>query len=143
MTLPCALYIFAWKLATILPGTISRALSAEDAGKQREFQTIALVDAIVLVTTLSLRLLVLYPAYTTYIQYEIQQVRSTDMASSGRQASAKLPNSFWLELESYGKTFKTCYRRTTLWFALLHLQTIMMLAIIEILTAPFLHRMVF
>lgn len=143
MILPCALYILAWKLVSTLPETISRALSAEDAGKQGDFQTIALVDAIVLFTTLSLRLLVFYPAYATYIHNEIKQVRSTDAAASGRQAFAKWTNSFGLELESYCKTARTCFRRTTLWFALLHLQTVLILAIIEILTAPILHKLVF
>lgn len=143
MILPCVLYTLVWELTTLLPKAIGGALSTEHTGDLGSLQTIALTDTVVLITALGLRLLLLHPAYATYIYAEIQQARLTDGEASGPNASARRTDSFWNDLDIYGKTARTCFRRSTLWFALLHIQTVLITASVEILTAPLIHSMIF
>jgi hypothetical protein len=143
LILPSALYILAWELTAKLPGTISRSLSVQDSDTLGSLKTVALTDAIILITSLSLRLLLLYPVYAMYIYTETKLLKSQDVAGSRTHRSVEQEESSEQGPNSYAENWKRCFKRTAPWFALLHLQTVFVLAVLEISTAPLLELLVF
>lgn len=143
LMLPSALYILAWRLTAKLPAIISKTLSVQESDTLDSLRTVALSDAVILIVSLSLRLLILYPVYAIYIYTETKQLRIQEVAESRPHMSTGQAGSSKLGLSSWAQSWRKCFKRTTAWFALLHLQTVFVLAILEILTAPLLEMLVF
>jgi hypothetical protein len=143
LILPSGLYILAWDLTAKLPVIISKALSVQESNTLGGLKIVALADAIILIASLSLRLLLLYPVYTTYIYTETKLLKSQDVAGSRPHMSAEQADSPGMGLGSYAQTWRKCFKRTAPWFALLHLQTVFVLAVLELMIAPLLELLVF
>jgi hypothetical protein len=143
LILPSALYILAWEVTAKLPAIISKALSVQESNTLGSLRTVALTDAVILITSLSLRLLILYPVYAMYIYTETKQLKLQDVVGSRPYMSVEQANLPPKGMSSYAENWRKCFKRTTPWFALLHLQTVFVLAILEISTAPLLEMLVF
>jgi hypothetical protein len=87
-----------------------------------------------------LRLLVLYPAFAAYIYSEIKQVDVRPVEESGADGQER---SEGFGFKEYGRVTDLCFKRTAVWFGLLHLQMVFVLALFELLMTPVLHKMIF
>jgi hypothetical protein len=134
--LPCTVYVLSQQLAAKYPSHISRTISVE---KQDNLRGIAVVDAVVLGIVFGLRLLVLYPTFAAYVHSEIKQVDVRTAEESGDDGQER---SEGFGLKEYGRITELCFRRTAVWFGLLHLQMVVALAVFELLMSPVLHKMI-
>jgi hypothetical protein len=136
LILPTMIYILAHRLTVKLPTYISKTISVHHQGN---LGGIVFADAVVIATAFGLRMLILYPAFAAYIYAEIKQAGLKDMADSTPNGQKSSPG---LGLDAYGKAVKLCFRRITIWFGLLHLQMVVVLAVFEILGTSIVHKMV-
>jgi hypothetical protein len=137
LLLPTTVYNLAYRLTTKLPVYISKTISVYG---QENLRGIAFADSVVIATAFGLRMLILYPAFATYIYAEIKQAGSKDVVETnpnGEEVSAGLG------LEAYGKAAKLCFGKTAIWFGLLHLQMVVVLAVFEMLGTPVLQKMIY
>jgi hypothetical protein len=137
LILPCMVYILSQQLTAKFPTHIARTISVE---KQNNLRGVAVVDAVVLVVVFGLRLLVLYPAFAAYIHSEIKQMDVSTAEESGDDGEGK---SGGFGVQEYGRVTDLCFKRTAVWFGLLHLQMVFALAVFELLMTPVLHKMIF
>jgi hypothetical protein len=137
LLLPTTVYILAHMLTTKLPAYISKTISVHG---QESLRGIAFADSVVIATAFGLRMLILYPAFATYIHAEVKQAGSKDVVETNSNGEETSPG---LGLEAYGKAAKLCFRKTAFWFGLLHLQMVVVLAVFEMLGTPVLHKMIF
>jgi hypothetical protein len=137
LVLPCVVYILAQQLTAKYPSHIARTISVD---KQDNLRGIAVVDAVVLGIVFGLRLLVLYPAFAAYIYSEIKQVDVRPVEESGADGQER---SEGFGFKEYGRVTDLCFKRTAVWFGLLHLQMVFVLALFELLMTPVLHKMIF
>jgi hypothetical protein len=137
LLLPTTVYILAHRFTTKLPTHVSKTISVYHQGN---IGGIAFADAVVIATVFGLRMLVLYPSFATYIYAEIKQANSKDAAESNPNGQVISPG---FGLAAYGKAAKSCFKKTAVWFGLLHLQMVLVLAVFEILRTPIVHKMVF
>lgn len=105
-----------------------------------EIVGIAFADAVVLVAAFGLRMLVLYPAFAACVYSEIQQVVARDAGDSVSEGAEGYSG---LGVDAHGRAVQLCFKKTAIWFGLLHLQMVVLLAGFEILVAPLIYKMVF
>jgi hypothetical protein len=137
LVLPSLVYILAYQLTAKLPTSIARTISIQ---RPESLGGIAFADTVILATAFGLRMLVLYPAFATYIHTEIRQVDGRGVGESthdGQERSSRLG------LSAYANAVRLCFERTTPWFGLLHLQMVFVLAVFELLVTFVVYKMVF
>ena len=137
LILPSVVYGLAYQVTAKLPTYIARM---GDGYRGDEIGSIAVADAVVLVAAFGLRVSVLYPAFAAYIHTEITQV---DRMDSGAAGSDGQEGSLRFGAYAYGRAYRLCFRRTAIWFGLLHLQMVFVLAGFEILVTPLIYKMIF
>lgn len=131
---PALVYGLAYRLTVRLPVYIAKLASVQQYGK---LEGIAFADTVVLTAAFGLRMLVLYPAFAAYIYSEIKQVDERDTTAGNSDKPSGLG------LGAYGKTVWFCFERTAVWFALLHLQMVVVLAVFELVMTPVVYKVVF
>jgi hypothetical protein len=137
LILPCVVYILSQQLTAKYPSHIAKTILVD---KQDNLRGIAAVDAVVLGIVFGLRLVVLYPALAAYIYSEIKQVDGRTAEESGPDGRESTEG---FGLKEYGRVTDLCFKRTAVWFGLLHLQMVFLLAVFELLMTPILHKMIF
>jgi hypothetical protein len=137
LILPCTVYILSQQLTAKYPSYIARTISVD---KQDNLRGVAVVDAVVLGIVFGLRLLVLYPAFAAYVYSEIKQVDVRTAEESGGDGQ-KASEGFGFR--EYGRVTDLCFKRTAVWFGLLHLQMVLVLAVFELLVTSVVHKMIF
>jgi hypothetical protein len=137
LLLSTTVYVLAHRLTARLPTYVAKTISAHG---QVSVRSIAFADTVVIAAAFGLRMLILYPAFATYIYAEVKQAGLKDVAERNPNGEEVSPG---LGLEAYGKATKLCFRKTAIWFGLLHLQMVVVLAVSEIIGTPFMHKVVF
>jgi hypothetical protein len=136
------LYTWAQTLTSQLPDYLGSTLSTTHPSSKDNLHTIALVNAISLLKAGTLRLLVLYPLYAIYIYTEAKQV-TPSQPSDNAQHETTNQNRSSAGIKTLWNDLSVCFVQVTAWFALLHLQTAVLLTIVEGIAAPLFFRMVF
>jgi hypothetical protein len=137
LILPCTVYILCQQLTAKYPSYIARTISVD---KQDNLRGVAVVDAVLLGIVFGLRSLVLYPAFAAYVYSEIKQVdvrTAEESGGDGQRASEGFG------FREYGRVTDLCFKRTAVWFGLLHLQMVLVLAVFELLVTSVVHKMIF
>jgi len=137
LVLPALVYNLAYQVIAGLPTYISKTIAVHHEG---DLRGIAFADSVVLITSFGLRVLVLYPAFAAYVYSEIRQVDVRDTVRGDVNAQER---SSGPELSAYGKVVQLCFKKTAVWFGLLHLQMVFVLAGLEIFVTPLVYKMIF
>ncbi|KAH0288288.1 hypothetical protein M436DRAFT_48871 [Aureobasidium namibiae CBS 147.97] len=138
LILPALVYGLAYRVTAKLPTHIADMASGY---RGDEIGGIVFADSVVLVAAFALRMLVLYPAFAAYVYSEIMDMGRRDVGESG--PSDGRGGAWGLGVDVYAKTVRLCFGNTAIWFGLLHLQMVVILAAFEVLVAPVVYRMIF
>jgi len=137
LILPALVYGLAYQMTAKLPTHISEMASGY---RGDEIGGIVFADSVVLVAAFALRMLVLYPAFAAYVYSEVREMGRRDVGESSPHGQG---GAWSLGVDVYVKTVRLCFRKTAVWFGLLHLQMVVLLAAFEVLVAPVVYRMIF
>ncbi|KAI5247698.1 hypothetical protein E4T43_01797 [Aureobasidium subglaciale] len=143
LVVSCLMYTFAAEVTAKLPGLVSRLPSLNTGDGMAKTETIAVGDGLVLMVALGLRLLVLYPTFAAYVYIESEGIDSRYGVESRNRTPGAETDFTDFDSKAYSEIASLCFTKTALWLALLHFQTVLIVAAVEVLTLPILHRAAF
>jgi hypothetical protein len=141
LIIPVIAYTCAQELAENAPKWLNGLMLTAHGRDLESLRVIAAGDTVVLVLGLTLRMLVLYPAYAAYVYSEILHLRK-------KTASLKLKKTVGSENlalqseegNSYGSVLSKSWKSLTVRLGVLHLQTAFLLVVVECIAFAVLHR---
>ncbi|KAI5253093.1 hypothetical protein E4T42_03039 [Aureobasidium subglaciale] len=122
---------------------MSRLFSLNMGDDMAKIETIAFGDGCLLLVALGLRLLVLYPTFAAYVCIETEHIDARTGGGNSDHAAAGETISSDFDLRTYSEAASLCFKKTAPWLALLHFQTVLIVAAVEVLTLPIIHRAAF
>ncbi|KAI5203886.1 hypothetical protein E4T39_03895 [Aureobasidium subglaciale] len=143
LVIPCSVYMLAGESTAGLPGLVSRLLSLNVVDGTAKIETIAAGDGLVLMIALAMRLLVLYPAFAAYVYVESKHAEPGN-SFGGRDCAPAGETKFpAVGLKAYSDIVSLCFTKTAPWLALLHFQTVLVIAAVKVLALPVIYKMAF
>lgn len=143
LIIPVIAYTCAQELAEKLPKWLNGLMLTAHGGDLENLRVIAAGDTVVLVLGLTLRMLVLYPAYAAYVYSEMLHLRKKTASLKLKETDGFENSALQREGDnSYGRILSKCWKRLTVRLGVLHLQTAFLLVVVECIAFAVLHRVV-
>lgn len=141
LIIPVIAYTCAQELAEKLPKWLDSLMLTAHGRDLESLRVIAAGDTVVLVLGLTLRMLVLYPAYAAYVYSELLHLRKRTASLQSKGTDGFGDAAVQGEGEkSYGSVLSRCWKRLAVRLGVLHLQTAFLLVVVECIAFAVLHR---
>ncbi|THW76884.1 hypothetical protein D6D19_02747 [Aureobasidium pullulans] len=141
LIIPVIAYTCAQELAEDAPKWLNGLMLTAHGGNLESLRVIAAGDTVVSVLGLTLRMLVLYPAYAAYVYSELLHFRKRTASLQLKGTDGFGDAAIQGEGEkSYGSVLSRCWKRLAVRLGVLHLQTAFLLVVVECIAFAVLHR---